>query len=243
MPETLPWLRVIGMALAGGVLGGLLAVLADILPYGPAAAWRACPSCAQTTWFSLLRQMRRCWTCGYWGQRVYGVALFSAALSAFLAVHRAKVSLVWLWPWTLYLLLISLIDIRQRVVLSEWMLVGLLWGVAFGVARRGWLVTLAGAAAGALLMGLLYLVGRLLQTHLQAGEEPLGLGDVLLMSVLGAVLGWPGIVAGLLWGILLAGGFSVLLVAYWALRYRSWPREHYVPYVPFLALAAWGLLL
>ncbi|NPA30854.1 MAG: hypothetical protein GXO37_02520 [Chloroflexi bacterium] len=227
-----------------GALAGLgISALADVLPYGPAAA-RRCPRCRTLrSWREYAFNLRPCPHCGYRAKRPWLLMALTAALTVFLRVEPTKLSFGWLWPLTLYFLLLAVIDLEHRVVLPELLAVGLAYGVALGVVRRGWVVTLAGVAAGAALMLILYGLGRLLQRRLRAAEEPLGFGDVLLMAVLGAVLGWPGVLAGLVWGILLAGAFSLLLLAVCALRGRGWAGGVYLPYAPFLLAAAWGLLL
>jgi hypothetical protein len=58
--------------------------------------------------------------------------------------------------------------------------------------------------------------------------------------VLGLILGWPLIWFGLLLGILLAGGFGILLILAMLLtrRYRNQALMIFMPYGPFLILSA-----
>ena len=72
-------------------------------------------------------------------------------------------------------------------------------------------------------------------------EVALGFGDVNLGGVLGLILGWPGISAGLLFAILMgglvSGGYLIYTMA--SKRYRP---NTAIPYAPFLILGAMLLL-
>jgi leader peptidase (prepilin peptidase)/N-methyltransferase len=72
-------------------------------------------------------------------------------------------------------------------------------------------------------------------------EDALGYGDVNLSGVLGLMLGWPGILAGLTIAILLGGAVSLiyLLVTVATRRYQAFTA---IPYGPFLIAAAIVLL-
>ena len=65
--------------------------------------------------------------------------------------------------------------------------------------------------------------------------------DVILGGILGLILGWPGIVAGLVLGILIAGLVSFLYLVGMALirRYQAFTA---IPYGPFLVASALLLL-
>ena len=69
----------------------------------------------------------------------------------------------------------------------------------------------------------------------------LGFGDVTLAGVLGLILGWPGIMAGLLLAILLGGLVSgiYLIVLVILKRYQLFSA---IPYAPFLVLSTIILL-
>jgi len=94
----------------------------------------------------------------------------------------------------------------------------------------GLLAGLAGAATGA---GAVWLIGFL--GTLLFRQEAMGLGDVKIMAVLGALLGWDGCLAALLVATLAAGLVStgIFLVA----------RRHTLAFGPYLAFAALGVRL
>jgi leader peptidase (prepilin peptidase)/N-methyltransferase len=67
-------------------------------------------------------------------------------------------------------------------------------------------------------------------------EVALGFGDVNLSGVLGLLLGWPGITAGLIFAILAGGLVSAFILARMMLR-KEYQAFTALPYAPFLILA------
>jgi leader peptidase (prepilin peptidase)/N-methyltransferase len=116
-----------------------------------------------------------------------------------------------------------------------------------GIWLHGTKSTLLGGVAGFAVMLVLYYLGTILMGWLARKrgqileEEALGFGDVNLSGVLGLILGWPGILIGLVLTILIAGvvSFVYLLVAVITRRYRY---DMAVPYGPFLISGAIALL-
>jgi leader peptidase (prepilin peptidase)/N-methyltransferase len=78
--------------------------------------------------------------------------------------------------------------------------------------------------------------------HQPVEEEALGFGDVNLAGVLGLMLGWPGILAGIVLTIFLAGGISLVYLI-WKIIVKQYSPNLALPYGPFLALSALILLL
>lgn len=91
---------------------------------------------------------------------------------------------------------------------------------------------LAGALIGGGVFGALYLAGR----WLYRGSVPMGLGDVTLAAILGAMLGHERVVAGVLLGTLLGAAVAIG----YGVRYRSLKVS--MPYGPGLCLATLALL-
>ena len=126
-------------------------------------------------------------------------------------------------------------------------LVGAGLGLVIGVLLHGWQSTLIGGLAGFMIMLGLYLLGAALVRFmgLKSGkpieEEALGFGDVNLGGILGLILGWPGILAGIILAILIGGAISLiyLIVMAFQRRYQSFSA---IPYGPFLVAAAFFLL-
>ena len=124
------------------------------------------------------------------------------------------------------LLAISLVDYWVRRIPNALVLALLLWAVVEII----WLGQPAplSAALGLAVAGGLFLLLAIIQ------RGAMGLGDVKLAAVLGAVLGFPLVLTGLLYGIL-AGGVAALVL----LATRRAGRKDAMAYGPYLALGAW----
>lgn len=107
--------------------------------------------------------------------------------------------------------------------------IGACWQVD-GPAWRGLLTALVGMAATAGLVWLVRVLGGLM-----LGKEAMGFGDVTLMGMIGAYVGWQ---MGLVIFFLAPFCGLTLGVAQWVLR-----REPEIPYGPFLCLAATAVML
>jgi leader peptidase (prepilin peptidase)/N-methyltransferase len=120
---------------------------------------------------------------------------------------------------------LSVIDLATRrlpnVLVAALFVVGLVHPL---VRITNWRMMLTGAAFGAVMFGLLGLLGR----------GALGAGDVKLAIAIGAVLGLPAAIWGLVLGIL-AGGLGAILL----LVTRSATRKDKMAYGPYLAAGAW----
>lgn len=126
------------------------------------------------------------------------------------------------------LLAIAFIDVRQRVV--YWFIVGPAVGAAVLVGPAGVASAAIGLLVAASLFGALYLLGRRLYGGSEGGE-PLGLGDVGIAALVGALAGFPGAPLALVVGSVSAG-----LVATGALLTRRARLDSYLPYGPGLCL-------
>ncbi len=224
--------------------------LADVLPYTRRFSKPVCWNC-ETPYPTLnyLLWPRRCANCGKRRKArtwiVEPVLIFTA---------------VWLWLnpdgrlnfgfgliVAAYFVLVVVMDFEHHVVLHPVSWAGAALGLALGVSLHGFLATLTGGAAGFGLMWGAYLLGGVftrLVVKRRGGpveEVALGFGDVNLAGVLGLMLGWPGIVAGLVLGILAGGVFSLLFifVLIMAGKYQAFSA---IPYTPFLVFAAASLL-
>lgn len=161
---------------------------------------------------------------------------FQAALFAALAVRFGpSAQLVLAALLALPLVVVLFVDLRTRYVYSVVAYPGILAGLALSPLVRGgapW-DGLAGALAGTLVLGGLYLVGRLAYR----GGEPLGSGDVTIGGLVGATVGLGALLPALVGGAVLNGLFAAAL----ALRRRS--LKSYLPYGPGLCLGALAALL
>ena len=71
-------------------------------------------------------------------------------------------------------------------------------------------------------------------------EEALGSGDVILVTILGFIVGWPLIWLCLLYGILL-GGLVSLFIVLWLIisgKYKTSALMTFIPYGPYFIITA-----
>jgi leader peptidase (prepilin peptidase)/N-methyltransferase len=143
--------------------------------------------------------------------------------------------------------LVAIIDLEHRLILHPVSVVGAVLGLAIGIWVNGIKYTLLGGVAGFTIMLVLYYLGAIVMKWLARRrgqvleEEALGFGDIILSGVLGLLLGWPGIIVGLILTILIAGivSFVYLILALMTRRYRF---DMAIPYGPFLISGAILLL-
>jgi leader peptidase (prepilin peptidase)/N-methyltransferase len=149
-----------------------------------------------------------------------------------------------------YFALIVDVDVEHRLILHPTSIFGAVLGFGIGWLKHGLIPTLIGGAGGFLIMLAVYSLGVVFARYRarrmeQAGqaaddEEALGFGDVNLAGVLGLLIGWPRIWVSLLQGILLAGVFVILMLAFMliARKYKENAFMLFIPYGPFLVLSA-----
>ncbi|MCK4303315.1 MAG: prepilin peptidase [Candidatus Eisenbacteria sp.] len=165
----------------------------------------------------------------------YPIVELLGGLLTLLAVRLApspETSLVWML-FALALLAVVFIDLDFRII-PDWItlpgtLIGLLWALMGAFPLRDALLGVVAGGGGLLLIALVY--------QWVTGREGLGMGDVKLMAMVGAYLGWQGALGTLLLGSLvgsLVGGGLVL-------RGKG-TRLTALPFGTFLAPAAWVVL-
>ena len=237
--------------LIGWLVGSLINYLSDTLPEKRRLQRPFCQNCgADFQYLNYIIWPRRCTHCGR-----------SRRWRVFLVELLLIIASVWLWrnrpiePGYLagliifgYLILVTVIDLEWRLILHVTSLFGLFIGIIIGTIRHGFIPTLKGGAAGFLLMLSLYLLGFLflrlskkLRGEALIETEALGFGDVNLGGVIGLLLGWPGILMGLVLAIMLAGFISLIYILYKLARKQYSPNIA-LPYGPFLAASAVILL-
>jgi leader peptidase (prepilin peptidase)/N-methyltransferase len=154
------------------------------------------------------------------------------------------------WPIILlmsYFAVVFINDVEYKVVLFPVSITGIVICFLFGYYLHGLLPTLLGGAAGFAIMYLLYLGGQWFIKYLSRRRgEPmdqiaLGFGDVSMSTVIGLLLGWPAITAGLMIGIL-AGGLASALFLAGMVIFKRYQALSALPYTPFLILGAAVLL-
>lgn len=234
----------------GWVGGGLVNYLADVLPRTRALSRHRCPDCEEEKPWLHLVWPAACAHCGQarlfqeWGI-LLGITLISTLLWFF---PPADLGFYGGLVWTVYFALVVVVDFRHRLILHPVSIFGGLLGIGTGILLHGFWQTLLGGVVGFGLMLVFYFLGELFVRFLsrRRGEEieeiALGFGDVNLSGVIGLLLGWPGVVAGILLAVLLGGMVSgvYLLVQLARKQYQAFQA---LPYGPFLIISAAVLIV
>jgi len=237
--------------LIGWLCGLVVNYLADTLPVKRKLTRPACPKCQNDMGFvNYFLWPRSYQSCGKRRQmRTWLVELFLVLSSIWLWRYAPAQLGYWIGLlWLVYFSLVTVIDIERRLILHIVSLIGLILGLLTGVRLHGMTSTLLGGAVGFLVMLALYFFGFLylklskkLRGQQPEESEALGFGDVNLSGVIGLLLGWPGIIGGLVIAIVL-GGFVSLIYLLYTLARRQYNPNISLPYGPFLAASAVILL-
>lgn len=234
----------------GWLVGGLVNYLSDYMPIDRKLVLPYCLGCNKPTGVAAYFIIpRKCDNCA----RKPGLRAFIVQFC-----YAILVLLLWLYPHPelgfflslvicVYFGVVIVIDFEHRLILHPVSLVGALLGLWAGIVLRGLVLTLLGGLAGFLIMLLLYQGGRLFLRLLHRWrdytdiDEALGFGDVILGGVIGFMLGWPGIVVGLVLAVIFAGVISLLylIILFISRRYRS---NVTIAYGPYLVASAFILL-
>jgi len=150
----------------------------------------------------------------------------------------------------IYFGVVFVIDLEHRLILHPTSIFGAFLGLIVGTVAHGIGPTLWGGLGGLLIMLAVYYFG-VLFTHMRArrliatGQEPddeeaLGAGDVILITILGLILGWPLIWFGFLVGVLLGGFFSLLIILWMVISggYKKNVLMMFIPYGPYFITSA-----
>lgn len=238
------WVTILGWA-----SGAVVNYLADVLPRTRTFSTPLCGRCgSEKSWISLLWPTK-CDQCQKRGT-IRTWVVFAAGLAASYVL--------WFFPpdrlgyflgllWMVYFGLVVVIDLEHRLILHPVSLVGGVLAFPQGILLHGVGKTILGGFAGFLIMLIFYFLGILFVKQLSRirGEESdqiaLGFGDVNLAGVIGLLLGWPGVIAGLIIAILIGGLVSGLYLLVKVLK-KQYTAFEALPYGPFLVLSAVYLL-
>lgn len=127
------------------------------------------------------------------------------------------------------MVVITFIDADHKLILNKVTIPSIVVFYVASLALRPWWEGLAGIAVG---YGLPWLIGTL---YLKLrGREGLGLGDGMLLAVIGALLGWQGVLVSLFGGSVLGSIIGVIVLA----RSKQEIMQSELPFGPFLCAAA-----
>jgi leader peptidase (prepilin peptidase)/N-methyltransferase len=225
----------------GAVIGSFLNVCIHRLPRGESVAWPAsrCPSCAapiavydNVPILSYLFLRGRCRACGASISIRYPLVELANALGYALILWQFGPG----WPALIYallfsaLLVVSGIDLSHQIIPNVITLPGIVLGFlcAVTILPVGALDSLLGIlVGGGILWGLAW------ASPYVFGKEGMGLGDIKLVAMVGAFLGWRPALLTIMVGAVVGSVVGLSLIALKVMR-----REQYIPFGPFLALGA-----
>ncbi len=187
----------VGLFVLGSLLGSFLNVVIWRLPRDESivAPRSRCPACGAlirwydnipiASFFILGRKCRGCKAAISW--RYPLVEFLAGLLLVLLYLHFGLGAYLYVYgPFVLALLAITFIDVDHRIIPNEISLPGILVGFACSFLWPGfWKESLLGILLGG---GLLFLLSW--GYSLLRGREGMGMGDVKLLAMMGAFLGW-----------------------------------------------------
>jgi prepilin signal peptidase PulO-like enzyme (type II secretory pathway) len=240
------------LAVAVGCLVGLLInTLADVLPAARRLSLPTCPECDGVYAFKDYVLAWRCAQCGRRHPARHGVVLVVSVAACVALVLFPVSGLPWLaWlPLLVFLGVIFVIDLEQRLVLFQTSLFGLGLCLVYGWVLHGLSSTLLGGLAGFAIMLAFFLLGALFSRIVgllrgkKVGEVAFGFGDVFAGTFLGLLTGWPLIAGAIVIGLLVFSAFSIVYlgVLLATKRYRAFGNP--LPLTPFLILGAVVMLV
>lgn len=235
----------------GLLAGWLVNYIADVLPLTRRFSAPTCTQCQSQFSIKDYLLIRPCPNGHTRGVRFWLVLALMIAISIFVWLQPpARLGFFPGYLLTIYFGIVIVIDLEHRLILHPTSVVGALLALTFGILSRGWKPALLGGLAGFLIMLAFYLLGvlftRLRTKRLEAQgqpadeEEALGAGDVILVTILGFLVGWPLIWFLVLFSILLGGIVSFLLVAGLLItrKYEKNALMMFIPYGPYFVISA-----
>ncbi len=243
--QTTDLIFIILSIIAGWVAGWVVNYLADVLPVTRRLSRPACPECHKPYGWIDHFLLRGCKSCGR--SRSMRTLVVQAVLTVgsvlivlfpprFLSYPAGLLLLI-------YLSVVFVIDMEHRVILHPVSLAGIALGLVVGIPLHGVITTLIGGIFGFGVMLLFYYVGVFYirymakRRKMPTNEEALGFGDVSFSGVLGLLLGWPSIVVGLIFAVVVGGLVSLIIILKMLIT-KSYKAFTAIPYAPFLVLSA-----
>ena len=230
----------LAFALAGLVVGSFLNVCIHRIPRRESLVWPAshCTACnTPLAWFenvpivSWLLLRGRCRTCGVRISSMYPIVELTTAIvfAGGVAVYGLSALLMVRLAFASALVVLFAIDLQHQILPNVITVPGVVAGFAASwFLPPGWLSSLIGAIAGG---GILLAIAE--AYYRVRGQEGLGMGDVKMLAMIGAFLGWPLMIL-----TLVLASFAGSLVGVALLASRRGGMQAALPFGTFLALGA-----
>jgi len=232
-------------ALIGLVVGGVINLLADVLPYHQKKITTPnCPACGQPR--SMLQSLavmayltgkRACPSCGRpIAIRNVIVELGMPALFALLySTYFDLVKLVLASFFTAVLVLVTITDLEHRLIPNRAIFPAIIIAALFSPLwfGPGWYLALVGGAIGLGFFWLAVVVGNRI-----IGPGAMSEGDVTLATFVGLITGFPGIITALVLTIIAGAIISFMLLLTRRVSLRSG-----IPYGPFICVGGFLTML
>jgi leader peptidase (prepilin peptidase)/N-methyltransferase len=242
MEDIPPAVQLVIAAAFGGVVGSFLNVCIYRLPIHKSVVWpaSACPHCGRVLpWYenipilSFLALRGRCRTCAKTISWQYPIveALTAVVFAVAWWYFGAGVLLASRLVFACALIVLFAIDLEHHLLPNVITVPGIVAGFAFSVfAEPGWQASLIGIMVGG---GVLFLIAE--AYYRVRREEGLGMGDVKMLAMIGAFLGWKLTLVALLLASVGGSVIGLLLIAT-----RRGDMKYALPFGTFLALGAAG---
>jgi len=237
--------------LLGWLSGWFVNYLADVLPFTRRLSQPACPECdTPFTWKDYIF-LRPCKNGHPRKMRFWIVQAIVLAASIYTSVQPpSKVGYFLGLILIIYFGVVFVIDLEHRLILHPTSIFGALLGLTVGTVAHGISPTLLGGLGGLAIMLIFYYFGvlfarirakrMLAQGQEVDDEEALGSGDVILVTILGFIVGWPLIWLCILYSILLGGLVNLLFILglVFSGRYKNSALMTFLPYGPYFIVIA-----
>jgi leader peptidase (prepilin peptidase)/N-methyltransferase len=227
-------------AVVGGVIGSFLNVCIYRLPLRKSIVWpaSACESCRrELSWYENLPIVSwvvlgaKCRTCKA------PLSIRHPIVEALTAIMFGTAA--WYYGPTLLLasrlvfgcalIVLFAIDLEHHLLPNAITLPGILVGVAFSlVTEPGWFASVVGAVVGG---GMLWLIAE--GYYRLRHEEGLGMGDVKMLAMIGAFIGWQLTIVTLMMASVAGSVVGIALIAA-----RKGDMKYALPFGTFLAMGA-----
>jgi leader peptidase (prepilin peptidase)/N-methyltransferase len=228
------------VALLGLVIGSFLNVCIYRLPRDQSIVWPAsrCTTCGRgLAWYenvpvlSWVALRGRCRTCGERISAMYPIV--EACTAVVFVVLFARFGLTPLFAvralFACAMIVLFVVDLQHQILPNEITVPGVVVGLAASMfLEPGWRDALVGAVAGG---GSLWLIA--VAYERLRGQEGLGFGDVKMLAMIGAFLGWQLTLLTLVFASFTGSAVALLLMAS---RRAGWQSK--LPLGTFLALGA-----